>query len=531
MAVGTTVSRLTGLGRLAALTFAVGVAESRLPDSYNIANTLPNVIYELVLGGVLTSVFIPVLVQELRTRPHQEAWDAVSRLVTSSMTVLVAISALTVVIAPWIIRIFSSALSGPEAAQQQELATFLLRTFAAQIALYGFAAIAGGLLNAHNRFVVPVFVPILNNLVVIASLLLFAAVVQGTPTEASVNSHLGQKLLLGLGTTAGVALMALANWPFLRRLPGRLRIEVDFGHPAVRKLARLSSWTVAYVVVNQIGFGISFYLANGEQGGPTVYSTAFVLFQLPYGIVAASIMTALVPSLAAFHVDADPSGFRARIAGGLRSTALLMLPATVAYLVLSRPLVETLLQHGVMGSRSSTLVASTLSYFAIGLFPFSAYLLFLRGFYARQDARTPLLVNLVENAITVVLDLLLFPSMGVGGLALAHSLGYVTGAIPAGILLARRIGGLEGRRTVRALVKAAAVAATAAAVMMVTAWAVSLVIPVGARRALVQVVVAGSAGLVATVLSAWAFRIEEGEVLRRVLASMNLRRLLRRPSL
>ncbi len=517
MALGTTVSRLTGLGRLAALTFAVGVAESRLPDSYNIANTLPNVIYELVLGGVLTSVFIPVLVQELRTKPHQEAWDAVSRLVTTSMIVLVAISAMTMVMAPWVIRIFSSALSGAEAAQQQVLATFFLRTFAAQIALYGFAAIASGLLNAHNRFAVPVFVPILNNLVVIASLLVFAASVRGTPTAASVNADLGQKLLLGLGTTAGVAVMAAANWPFLRRLPGRIQARVDFRHPAVRKLARLSTWTIAYVVVNQIGFGISLYLANQEQGGPTTYATAFALFQLPYGIVAASIMTALVPGLAAFHVNVDQDAFRSRIASGLRSTTLLMLPATAAYLVLSRPLIETLLQHGVMSSRSSALVASTLAYFAIGLLPFSAYLLFLRGFYARQDARTPLLVNVVENAVTVVLDFVLFPSMGVRGLALAHSLGYVAGSIPAGILLGRRIGGLEGRRTIVALVKAVAMTTITAAAMILAAWMVGAILPAGGQRALVQMVLAGTLGLTAAILSARVLRIEEGLALCKVL--------------
>ncbi|MDQ4133249.1 MAG: murein biosynthesis integral membrane protein MurJ, partial [Actinomycetota bacterium] len=119
MAVGTTLSRLTGLGRLIALAYALGVTESRLADSYNIANTMPNVIYELVLGGVLTSVFIPVLVGELRTRARQDAWESVSSLVTASVTVLVVLTAVAVVAAPWIIRLFTLRLSGAEAAQQQ----------------------------------------------------------------------------------------------------------------------------------------------------------------------------------------------------------------------------------------------------------------------------------------------------------------------------------------------------------------------------------------------------------------------------
>jgi putative peptidoglycan lipid II flippase len=280
MAVGTTVSRLTGLGRMAALAFALGVAESRLADSYNIANTLPNVIYELVIGGVLSSVFIPLVVEELRTRRQDEAWEAVSTMVATSMAVLVLVSAVSIVVAPWIVRIFSSRLTGVDAAQQQELATFFFRVFAPQIAFYGFAALAGGLLNAHDRFAVPMFAPILNNLVVIGTLLLFAALVSGTPTNASVGANTGHKVLLAVGTTAGVAVMAAAHWPFLRRLPGRLRARVDFGHPAVRKLVRLSGWTVLYVLINQIGFGVSLYLANQLQGGPTAYYTAFAFFLL-----------------------------------------------------------------------------------------------------------------------------------------------------------------------------------------------------------------------------------------------------------
>jgi putative peptidoglycan lipid II flippase len=517
MAVGTALSRVAGLGRLAAMAFALGVAESRLADSYNIANTLPNVLYELVLGGVLTSVFIPVLVEQLRTKSHDEAWDAVSTLVSSSLVVLVAVSALAVLAAPWIVHLFSQRLSGTQAREQQALATFFLRFFAPQIALYGAAAIAGGILNAHGRFAVPMFAPILNNVVVIATFLLFAVVVSTSPTAASVNAHLGQKLLLALGTTGGVAVMAAAHWPFLRGLPGRLRARVGFGHPAVCKLARLSAWTLGYVVTNQIGFGVSLYLANAVQGGPTAYFTAFAFFQLPYGIVAVSIMTALVPSLSAHHVDADDDSFRARAAGGLRATALLVLPATAAYLVLARPLVQVLLQHGVMRAGSARLVASTLQMFAIGLLPFSAFLLFLRAFYARQDARTPMLVNIVENVVTVSLDLLLFPHLDVRGLALAHSLGYVAGSALAGAVLARRVGGMELARTLRALTKVVlATAAAAGAMVLVVVGATTGLAP-GTARATAQLLAGGAVGLGAFLVVARALRVEDLDLLRRVL--------------
>ncbi len=517
MAVGTTLSRVTGLGRLVAMAFALGITESRLADSYNIANTMPNVVYELILGGVLTSVFIPVLVEELRKKRDDDAWESVSALVTTSMVAVLAITVLAVIGAPWIIRLFTFRLSGAEQAEQQALATFFLRFFAPQIAFYGIAAIAGGLLNAHDRFAVPMFAPIANNVVVIGTFLAFAAIVSGTPDEAGVGTALSQKLLLAVGTTGGVALMAIAHWPYVRRLPGKLRWRPDFRHPAVRKLARLSLWTLGYVVANQLSFGVGLVLANGVQGGPTAMFTAFAFFQLPYGIAAVSIMTALVPRMSTQAVEGDEDGFRASVGSGLRLMGLLLLPATAGYLVLSRPLVTTLLEHGVMSANSSRLVAEVLDMFALGLVPFSFYLLLLRAFYSRQDARTPTLVNVVLNTVYAVFSLILFPTFRVQGLALAHSLCYFTGALLAGVLLSRRIGGLDSARTFAALGRAAAASVVAAGAMVVALAAVNAVMGPSGERALVQLLAGAAAGGVAYLLAAKALRMEELQTLRNLL--------------
>ncbi len=517
MAVGTTLSRVTGLGRLVAMAFALGVTESRLADSYNIANTMPNVIYELILGGVLTSVFIPVLVEELRRKRDDDAWESVSALVTTSIVAVLAITVLAVIGAPWIIRLFTFRLSGPEQAAQQELATFFLRFFAPQIAFYGIAAIAGGLLNAYDRFAVPMFAPIANNVVVIATFLAFAAIVSGTPDEAGVGTALSQKLLLAAGTTGGVALLALAHWPAVRRLPGKLRWRPDFRHPAVRKLARLSLWTLGYVVANQLSFGIGLVLANGVQGGPTAMFTAFAFFQLPYGIAAVSIMTALVPRMSTQAVEGDEVGFRASVSSGMRLMGLLLLPATAGYLVLSRPLVTTLLEHGVMSANSSRLVAEVLDMFAIGLVPFSFYLLLLRAFYSRQDARTPTVVNVVLNTVYAVFSLILFPAFRVQGLAMAHSLCYVAGAALAGVLLSRRIGGLDTARTFRALGRAAAASLVAAGAMFAALQGVNALMGPGGERALAQLVAGVVAGALAFLGAARLLRIEELDTLRNLL--------------
>jgi putative peptidoglycan lipid II flippase len=509
MAVGTALSRLTGLGRVAAMAIALGVAESRLADSYNLANTLPNIIYELVLGGVLTSVFIPILVEELRTKSQEAAWRSVSAMVGTAMVVLIAIAAFTVIAAPWIIDLFSGRVHGSAGARQHELATYFLRLFAPQIALYGFAAIADGLLNAHGKFALPTFAPIVNNVVVIATFLTFAAISAGTPTDASVGASTGDKLLLALGTTGGVVAFAAVYLPFLRRLPGRIRARVNFGHPAVRRLGRLSAWTFFYVGVNVIGVLVSFYLANGVQGGITAYVTAFAFFQLPIGVAAISVITALTPKLAAHFVDGDRDGFRERTASGFRLAGLLMLPATALYLVLAKPLIQTLLEHGVAGGKSAALVASVLRYFAIGLLAFAAFQLLRAAFYARQDARTPAYVNVVENAVTIALDFALFPVMHVQGLALAHSLGYVAGCAVGIVPLARRIGGLEARRTLTELIKVAAASAVMALAMLGVVAAVRSSMGAGTGRSLVELALGGGLGLGVFVALAWMLRVRD----------------------
>jgi putative peptidoglycan lipid II flippase len=509
MAVGTGLSRVTGLGRVIALAAALGVAESRLADAYNLANTLPIVLYELALGGVLSSVFIPVLVQELRSRERDEAWRAVSAVVTCSMAILLALTLVAILAAPLVIDVFSGRVEGRAGEEQRDLATFFLRIFAPQIALFGMAAIGQGLLNAHGRFALPAFAPILNNIVIIATFLAFAAIAAGIPTSASVAASDTEKWLLALGSTAGVAAMAAAYWPSLRGLPGRIRARLDFRHPAVARLARLSVWAFVYAMTNALGVVVSFYLANQVQGGITAYVIAFTFFQLPIGVAAVSVTTALTPKLAAHHVDGDVPEFRRSYATGMRLLGLLMLPSTAGYLVLADPLTETLLEHGIARGESAEFVASVLRYFAIGILPFAAFQLLRAAYYARQDARTPAGINLIENVVTVGLDLALYPLMKVQGLALAHSLGYVVGVAVFLPLLARRIGGLQGRDTLWELGKVALASVVMAAAMLAALAAVRAALDPGDLRALAELVSGGLVGVGVFVGCSWALGVRD----------------------
>jgi putative peptidoglycan lipid II flippase len=512
MSVGTVVSRATGLLRIAAIAAALGVVESdRLTDAYNYANTAPNIIYELVLGGILTSVFVPVFVELLEKEGRERAWEVVSAIINLSMVILVGITALGIIAAPWIARIYSTRLEGAEAAQQLEVITFLLRLFIPQIVFYALTALTAGLLNAHKRFGAPMYTPVLNNLAVIAVFVAFHQAV-GAVTEDSITTV--QLLVIGLGTTAGVAIMAIAQLPFLKGL-GRYRLTFSISHPSVRKLARLSVFVIGYVVANQIGYIVVQILASEERGAYTAYIWAFTFFMLPHGLFAVSLITALLPGMSEHAVNARWDEFRDRLSTGVRATFLLVLPAAVGYFVLGEPIVRFLLKRGVMTETSVDLVAGVLQIFVIGLVPFSIFQLFLRAFYALQDTKTPFLINCGAVALNTAVNIPMFAILGVRGLAVGHALAYVFGVGIQGAALRARIGRIDGRRIVRSVARIGA----AAAGMGVVVWASSgaterLVAPEAFLQQTIGVVIPVVLGVVAYLLLARALKVEELDLAR-----------------
>jgi putative peptidoglycan lipid II flippase len=506
MAVATLLSRLTGFGRVVALAYAFGF--TRLTDSYNLANTTPNIVYDLVLGGIMASFIIPVFVEHLTTRDEDEAWEAISVVVTTAVLVLVGMTLLFVVIAPAVIRLYSLRLEGlspQEARDQQAVATALLRMFAPQILFYGVTALVAAVLNTRRRFVLPMATPVLNNLIVIAVLLLVPHMTNSLDL-GDVRHDTGLLLFLGLGTTLGVVVQALVLLPALRRAAPRLRPVWNLHHPVIRQVLRLSGWTFGYVISNQVAFWIALLLANGTAGGISAYSAAYIFFQLPYGILAVSILTALTPDLAERWSRHDIDGFRQRLSTGLRTGALVMLPAAAGYMVLARPIVALLLQHGALRATEAHLTADVLTWFAAGLPAFSLYLLFVRGYTAMQDTRTPFLINAGENVLLIALDLALYPAMGVRGLALGFTLSYVAAAAVAGWDLRRRTGGLTGGNVGGTVVRIA----LATAVMASVVAAVSLGLEGEHGLALaVRVVAAVAAGVIAYLGAARALGVEE----------------------
>jgi putative peptidoglycan lipid II flippase len=286
-------------------------------------------------------------------------------------------------------------------------------------------------------------------------------------------------------------------------------------------MARLATWVVVYVVANQIGYLIVLILAAEIQGGYTAYAAAFILFQLPHSIFAVSIFTALLPAMSSRWADGDVEGFGRFLTQGLRATAAVLIPAALGYLVLARPIVRLLLEHGVAGPSSGDLVAEVLVLFALGLFPFSAFQLLLRASYAMQDTRTPALVNIAATGLNIGANLLfvLVLDLGVRGLALGHAVSYVFAATVLFLRVRSRAGGLTSEGITSSIGRSlVAGLATAAAAWLVAEgmarWLGTATL--GAQAA--QVLSAVAVGLVVFLASAAALRIQEVEMVRRQVA-------------
>jgi putative peptidoglycan lipid II flippase len=504
------------------MAYAIGVTESRLPDAYNIANITPNILYELALGGILTAVVVPVVVEWLQERGRDEAWEVVRRLLTLAIVVLSALTVLGIVFAPLIVDLYTSGVPGEDQAIVREYATFFLRWFMPQIVFYGVGAVAIGLLQAHRRFAAPMFAPILNNVIVIATFLMFAAMPGPSPGSGALATT-AQRYVLAIGTTAGVAAMTLALWPAVRATGFRFSWRTGlWSHEAVTRIARLATWVAAYVAANQAALLVVIVLADRIEGGYTAYAAAFILFQLPHAIFAVSIFSALLPAMSGRWADGDVDGFRRLLSQGIRATAAIVIPAALGYLVLARPIVRLLLEHGVTTPSSGDLVADVLVGFSVGLFPFSAFQLLLRAYYAMQNTRTPALVNLAAVAINVAADLVLFfgADLGVQGLALGHAISYGFGSVALLLLIRRRLRGIDGARVLgtvgRTLLAGAATAATA---WLVARWLGTTVGTATLTEQSLQVFTAIASGVAVFVAASTVMRIEEVDAVRRHLAA------------
>lgn len=442
MAVATLISRITGFLRQLALAAVLGLGV--VNDSYTVANTLPAMLYEILLGGVLTSVIVPLLVRAAKEDPDQgEAY--VQRLVTVAFVTLSAASVLAVIAAPFLAVLFLG--TGEDANPQ--LATVFGYLLLPLILFYGLSGLFGAILNARSVFGPPAWAPVLNNIIVLVSLGLYALV----PGEISVNpARLSDPklLVLGLGTTAGIVAQALVQVPGLRR--AGFAFGWRWGWDSrLTQASGMAAWFVVYVLVGQLGFVVTTRsAAQGDPGGVVIYSLVWLLLQLPYGVLGYSLLTAIMPRMSAAAADADWRGVVEHLSVASRYLIVLLAPITVVFTLAGEPIGVALFSLGKAGSNAERLGAA-LAVSAFGLLPYAVTMLQLRVFYSMADARTPTMINAIMVAVKLPLLLacpvFLDDADVVLGLTAANSLSLVVGAMVGQTWLRRRLGRVETKRS------------------------------------------------------------------------------------
>ena len=455
MAAGTLVSRLTGLIRNLLTVAALGTA--LFADTFNVANTIPTILYILLAGGALNAVFVPQLVRSMREDSDGGSAFA-SRLLSSVTSLLFLITALGIVLAPLITRIYAPKFSLPGFEAERSLTITFMRYCLPQILMMGIFVILSQIGNARGKFGPMMWAPVLNNLVGIAVLLAFLLVAPDV-SAATITSQ--QSALLGIGTTLGFVVQALVLIPVVKRSGLRLKARFDWRHSDLGKSFRLGGWTLLFVLINQIGYLIIVKVATSAAVqakiagittgvGFTPYSYAYFIFILPHSIITVSVITALLPKISRLAHDKNDDAVKKNLVDSLRNIAVATAPSTVLFIAFG-PAIASLLYAGTSADDSRQ-IGLVLAGFALGLIPFSTMPLLLRGFYAYEDTKTPVVINIfatgsmmalaiiAENFIpfryvTIVLAMILGISNIVGTLLSIRALEKILGNFPKKQLL------------------------------------------------------------------------------------------------
>ncbi|CAN5120666.1 murein biosynthesis integral membrane protein MurJ [soil metagenome] len=509
MAIGSAVSRLTGFLRTVVLAAAIGLG--LVGDAYNTANTLPNIVYELLLGGVLTSVIVPLLVHA-RSRDPDGGDAYTQRLLTLLTVVLVVATAIAILAAPAL----TYAYGIREDPDQVALANILARILLVEIVFYGVGAMLGAVLNSRGVFGPPAWAPVLNNVTVIATGLVFIAA-RGTGELTPATISTGEVWLLGVGTTLGIVVQAAALLPALRRVGLRWRWRFDWRHAGLAEAGRLGLWVLGYVALSQVGYLVIIATANAAGRasgvGSIVYAHASLLFQMPYGILGVALLTALLPRMSRAAAAGDTPEVVRDLSLGARLTAVALVPITGALIVLGPAIGTVAFARGQVDVEQARAVGVVLAVSAFGLLPFALTMLQLRVFYAMKDARTPTLINLAMVAVRVPLSLavpaLLPAEQVVAGLAVVNSATFVFGAIVGELWLRHRLGQLDTARVLGTIARLTLASAAGA----LAAWAAIQPVRAGLGQdvggSAVAVIVGTLAGAVVVSAGCWVLRIRE----------------------
>ncbi len=516
MALATLVSRATGF--LAKVVILAFLGFGMVNDAYTIANTLPNIIFELLIGGVLTSVAIPLL---SRARSDPDGGDGYTqRLMTMAFVGLIGATGLAIAAAPLLTSVY---LSGDGGLVDRDLANGLALLLLPQIFFYGVAALFGAILNTKEKFGVPAWAPVANNLVVITIGVILIVTPGDTQNPAGDGGALSalsreQFLVLGLGTTAGIVMQALVMVPSLLRGGFRFRWRWG-GDRRLLEAGQLMLWAILYVLISQAGYIVVTRVASANiEGGISLYAFASLLFQLPYGIVGVSILTAIMPRMSRHAAAGQHEKMKDDASLGNRLSIVALVPIAAGMIVLAIPLAIVASLYGAVSLDDVIVLAGTLTALALGLVPFAVTLMQMRVFYAMKDARTPALINLVMVGVRIPLLIgcvYLSPALIVPGMALATTVSYLAGAVVGEIWLRRRYGPMATRRTLVTLGKMVLASGAGALVAVGLGAALSDGSVDSLGEAIARILICAPVGLIVIAVLALLLRVDELDPVRR----------------
>ena len=507
MALGTIVSRVTGLARLGLLAWVIGLGLNA--STFDAANTIPNAMYILVAGGIFNVVLVPQLVRAMKN--DSDGGDAyANRVITLGVSVLVVATVVLVLVVPLLMRlVYDAELFTDSLQTQRESAQLLMMLCMPQVFFYGVFVLVGQVLNARGRFGPMMWAPIVNN-VVACGVILGYYVIFGSSYGVD-GFTTSEAWLLGFGSTVAIALQAIVLLPYLRRAGFRYRPRFDFRGVGLSHTFKLGVWTLLFIVVNQIAFFVITHLAaaadiNGAvdgrpASGLAVYSFGFTVSQLAHGVITVSLATAIIPTLAELASDRRYDRFTLELGRTLRMALVVIVPLAVAVACLGQPALSIMGAFGSLGGNTIG-IGHTVQAFALAMVAFTVHYLMLRGFYADEDTRTPFFIQIVISVVNITLAIVLSsmvePYDVAMMLALSFGISYVVGSVLSATLLARRTGSMMDREMVFFIRRIVVAAALMAFVTLGFAGGLDAagVEPGRAVGGLVTTVVAGTAGAV-----------------------------------
>jgi putative peptidoglycan lipid II flippase len=457
MAMGTIVSRVTGMVRSSLLVAALSTGP--LAEAFTVGNNLPNMVYMIVIGGAVNAIFVPQLVRAMKD--DADGGQAfIDRLLTMTIVFLGTLTVIAVAAAPQLVDIYAGSDSGADRTSTIIFARYCLP----QILFYGLSVMLGQILNAKDSYGPMMWTPVLANVVQIATLGAYMWIVGSTPNTPQTIT-LNEQILLGLGTTLGIVLQTITLLPYLRGVGVRYRPRFDWRNSGLGKSMTLAKWTLLTVFV---GAGVNWLVTNlsvtmgnrfdSDGVGYAAYSNAITLWILPQSVITVSIITSLLPRMSRFAHAGDRRAVGDAISYGLRSTGVLIVPCAFAFLAFGQQIVSVLLGHGGMTPVESHNLAYMLMAFSLGLIPYSAQFVMLRGFYAYEDTKTPFVIAFWTGIVNALLAYGCFVVLGhtpwaVAAMCAGYSISYLISTGMTARRLHKLVGSFDGRRVIRVHIK------------------------------------------------------------------------------